>query len=660
MKQRLFLLLTATSLSLSNIQAQTRHALLVGAADYPEETKWGSPLASKADVDLMKAALHVQGYQDEHITTLVNPTKVDLVEAIRALTGRVQEGDVALFHFSGHGQPVIDMNGDEPTGLDQSLVPVDAYLNAGTEYVNASGIVAPYFGENHLIDDELAVLMSNLRAALTSSGQLVCVLDACHSGSSTRAPGMTRGAVEIMRTAPDVSMNRQSVSARESWMDESSGQDNLSPLVAFYACASNEKNQEHRLDDGKKRSNVGSLSFAFASTMHQVGPSSTWSDALRLVVAKMGEIVPGQTPYADGNALTSAVFNGSSPSASSNAHLYVQDIAGDTVRIHGGQILNVYPGATLELTDPTSNLRALAEVVESDLMNSVAVLAKGSDFHPLPDSLILVNVRISLPSMGTQRKVMWSCDGCSADERRAIRQSTASLSWFVPSKTPKEADVHCLLLGESTEWRDVQGTLLFPPVLLKSPELQERIEKWAKVQELRFLNHESKRIQVDLKATILDSSWTPLPQHEAPLQISDNNLELTVNPQDLEDGLMVNFEVIRNAPSQEPLYYTLLLIDGGEVHHLHGTNLDKLSARKLDRSKRTGPAGTFPFAAFNTLSEQCTLKLIVTNKVTFDVVPYYTNPSEELEDTSDDVASRGVSPLDVMVKTYSLHILKAP
>jgi hypothetical protein len=133
-----------------------------------------------------------------------------------------------------------------------------------------------------------------------------------------------------------------------------------------------------------------------------------------------------------------------------------------------------------------------------------------------------------------------------------------------------------------------------------------------------------------------------------------------VNPQDLENRLLVDFEAIRNAPSQEPLYYTLLLIVGGEVHHLHGTNLDKLSARKLDRSKRTGSAGTFPIAAFNTLSEHCTLKLIVTNKVTFDVVPYYTNPSEELEDTSDDVASRGVSPLDVMVKTYSLHILKAP
>ena len=80
-------------------------------------------------------------------------------------------------HFSGHGQPYEDLDGDEPDGWDEAIVPYDA---------RKVYITGEYEGVNHITDDELNGYINAIRSIIGTNGFLYVVLDACHAGSSFR------------------------------------------------------------------------------------------------------------------------------------------------------------------------------------------------------------------------------------------------------------------------------------------------------------------------------------------------------------------------------------------------------------------------------------------------------------------------------------------
>ena len=114
------------------------------------------------------------------MATLVNEkaTKLNIIAALTRLKKECQLGDRVYFHFSGHGQPMTDANGDEENGYDESMVPYDA----GRFYQKGK-----YEGENHLIDDEYNQLLVDIKQKLSATGQLFVAIDACYSR------GMERG-----------------------------------------------------------------------------------------------------------------------------------------------------------------------------------------------------------------------------------------------------------------------------------------------------------------------------------------------------------------------------------------------------------------------------------------------------------------------------------
>lgn len=58
------------------------------------------------------------------------PTRRNLEAAMRWLVEDVRPGDSLFIHYSGHGSQVKDVSGDEASGYDQTMVPVD-YQQAG-------------------------------------------------------------------------------------------------------------------------------------------------------------------------------------------------------------------------------------------------------------------------------------------------------------------------------------------------------------------------------------------------------------------------------------------------------------------------------------------------------------------------------------------------
>lgn len=155
------------------LQAAKR-ALIIGIGTY-EDVAWNK-IHGDRDVPLVEEMLKSSGFHD--IKTLVNQqaTKKSIVAQFQQLIARCQPGDVVYIHFSGHGQRMTDLNGDEDDGWDEAWIPYDARL----KYGNLD------HGEKHLSDDEIGRWLTQIRQRIGNSGQILVVVDACHSGDSSR------------------------------------------------------------------------------------------------------------------------------------------------------------------------------------------------------------------------------------------------------------------------------------------------------------------------------------------------------------------------------------------------------------------------------------------------------------------------------------------
>ena len=161
-------------------QPQGKHALVIGLGEQLDPS-WAKINGDK-DIGYVVAMLGEMGYSD--IATLKNAqaTKRAITDAFAALAARCREGDAVYVHYSGHGQLMTDVNGDESfkwsgkhSAWDEAWIPYDAYMTYCPEDR----------GEKHLCDDEVARCLKEIRKKIGRAGELVVVVDACHSGDAT-------------------------------------------------------------------------------------------------------------------------------------------------------------------------------------------------------------------------------------------------------------------------------------------------------------------------------------------------------------------------------------------------------------------------------------------------------------------------------------------
>lgn len=250
-----YLLMITLFLSLS---AENR-ALLVGIGTYDTRNTGWSAIHGDKDVDMIADALKKHGFKAENIKYLKNDqaTKASIVKAMKELADQCRPGDKVLFHFSGHGQPISDLNGDEKKKpFDEALIPYDACrtrrYKIGNNYYN---------GENHLIDDELNYLLEGVKKKLGSRGYLFVSFDACYSEGLEMAKSMiNQEDVDkigpIRGTADILKITRESrVAENPKPREFSKG----TTMAVVSACRDNERNYEYR--EPTSMSLFGSLSF---------------------------------------------------------------------------------------------------------------------------------------------------------------------------------------------------------------------------------------------------------------------------------------------------------------------------------------------------------------------------------------------------------------
>ncbi len=397
------LLLLASSLSPGALAAAPQSdegrklALVVAISDYGNpgpNPLTGEPmrryrdLNAKNDIPLIRGVLEVQGFAKENIRVVAD-AEADaegMREAFRWLIREADEGDVVVFHYSGHGHRMTNDNpaeDEETDGYDELLVPYGSH----DEFYDG------YDGSLHIRDDEVGELLARLRQTVGRTGNVTFFLDACHSGTGTRGGQelAARGSAEPLGPpsggvgdASDVGtgMEMGRTAATRGGGDE----EDLAPFAVFSAASQRQVAYETYDVDGETR--VGSLSYALARTLAKAAPGTTY----RALFADITRALSGkvrQTPQVEGTIDAQLFSNRLSPQT---PYVEVDTVVAEAgiVALRGGSLMGLNVGTVLSVQEAGASRpdeeSALAKVtvVESQPLEALAEIVEGT----LDDSAI--------------------------------------------------------------------------------------------------------------------------------------------------------------------------------------------------------------------------------------------------------------------------------
>lgn len=337
-------------------QEPNKIALIVAISKYPASSGWGE-LSSSNDIALIKKALMLQGFKEQNITVITDKqaTSAGIANAIdKDLIQKVKPGDIAVFHFSGHGQQIQDeAGGDEADGLDESLVPYDAALKYRP---------GP---DNHFRDDLLGKKLIELRQKLGPTGNALIVVDACHSGTMTRGVGRKRGTTEIYAAPGFKTKTGIARTISDDAYNILNTAKDVAPMACFFASSPEESNQEALLPDG---TGAGSLSLAFSRALTNADKNTTYRGLFDNIKVEMSSLVSRQTPLAEGD-LDYVIFGGKAVGKPSY-YLIKKDDHTNSLSIPVGKIYGIFSNTTIKLykadTRDTANTKPIATGIITD------------------------------------------------------------------------------------------------------------------------------------------------------------------------------------------------------------------------------------------------------------------------------------------------------
>ena len=250
-KERIVVLVMSVLLVLP-VFSQRKRAFMVGISNYDTALtgyQWNN-INGVEDVNLISPILKKQGF---YLLTLLDEqaTFDNITRQLSAFVSKTKKGDVVYLHFSTHGQPVEDQNGDEKDGWDEAIVPIDAYkiYKKGT-----------YEGKKHLLDDQLNKYVVKLREKIGPSGMLYVVIDACHAGTSSRANDETIRGTKVGFTANN-KVFKPSITKKSHYKIEASTK--WANVLFIEACRPDQVNKEVKV--GSK--SYGPLSYNIAQAL---------------------------------------------------------------------------------------------------------------------------------------------------------------------------------------------------------------------------------------------------------------------------------------------------------------------------------------------------------------------------------------------------------
>lgn len=228
------------------------------------------------------------GFPADGVRLLVDAaaTRDGILRALDELAAAVADGDIVVLAYAGHGSQVTDLEGDEPDGLDETIVPYDSGRGTGPEGPRPN---------RDITDDELLRVLARIAG---KTANLTVLFDCCHSGSGMRdldnrhrsAPADQRPAAELGR-AP---LPPLPAGDKRGFLP-------ISDRYVFAgACRDEERAWELTApgDDGPVHH--GAFSFFLLQELERCAPGDTMRDLFQRLLPKLGAARPGQHAQIEG------------------------------------------------------------------------------------------------------------------------------------------------------------------------------------------------------------------------------------------------------------------------------------------------------------------------------------------------------------------------
>ena len=248
-----------------------RKALCVGIDAYDPPNRLAGCVNDANDWAVMLRSLSFE------VVTLINREAgwQDLRNALSSLVTSARAGDALVFQYAGHGTRVNDVDGDEESGRDSALCPVD--FTAG----------------RLLIDDDIRSIVQQLADGVS----LTCFFDCCHSGTITRlaapSPITPRGDVRARGLRATLEVEAAHAAFRRGTRGATPARRGLHDMkeISFTACNDAQTAQEI---DGHGQFTIRALGLL------KQGPGAmTNRDFHQRVTAAFGDMAVMQTPGLD-------------------------------------------------------------------------------------------------------------------------------------------------------------------------------------------------------------------------------------------------------------------------------------------------------------------------------------------------------------------------
>ena len=269
-------------------KSPNRWALLVGINEYPRFD--GVELSGCVnDVNVMREALISScRFPAENVEVLTDAqaTRDGILAAMERLTELVGQGDLALFHYSGHGSRMTDREGDEPDGWDQTIVPTDS-----------GRLDRP---NRDITDDEIYDWLMKLTA---KAGHVTVILDSCHSGAAMReGEALRRRQVPddcrpVSELPPSPVADAVAPALRQN-KEKSSGWLPLNPNYVLLAGCSCRQSSNEKDFGGVAH---GALTYFLVRELTKARPGLSYRDVFERVAARMKSQLPNQEPQLEGD-----------------------------------------------------------------------------------------------------------------------------------------------------------------------------------------------------------------------------------------------------------------------------------------------------------------------------------------------------------------------
>jgi hypothetical protein len=321
--------------------APARRALLIGIDQYAMQPDVIRPLSGCVnDVDAMERILRAPPYAFENVRVLRNAeaTRDGILGALDALVAETGPDDMVVIQYSGHGSQKWNASGDEASGWDSTIVPVDS----GRKPL-----------ENRDITDE--EISARLEALGRKTPYATLVFDSCHSGTITRDT-FAMSSRGVPPDAPDPAdvpnaATRSAAAAppptRGVGKRAAASGDAGSRYVVISGCRDEETSWEYRTPPEEGSVAHGALSYFLLREMVKPGRRS-YRD-LYEAVAPLVTAYKGQHPQIEGRVDGEVLGVGVIPPM---AYVRVSAVDGGTITLEAGAAHRVTVGSEYDVYRP--------------------------------------------------------------------------------------------------------------------------------------------------------------------------------------------------------------------------------------------------------------------------------------------------------------------